>query len=85
MASLFIKNSETAELASELALRLGVTKTEIVRDSLRRRKAELAPERPAMSLRERLRAWRASHPLGESTGFVVDKAFYDSLNDEDDD
>ena len=85
MASLYIKDSETAELASELASRLGVTKTEIVRDLLRRRKAELEPASPVSSLRERLRAWRNAHPLGEPTGFVVDKAFYDSLNDEDDD
>ena len=83
MASLYIKDSETAELASELAAHLGVTKTEVVRDLLRKRKAELAPEAPISSLRERLRAWRAAHPLGPPTGFVVDKAFYDSLNDED--
>ncbi|RXD05297.1 transcription factor [Sphingomonas sp. UV9] len=85
MASLYIKDSETAELASELASRLGVTKTEIVRDLLRRRKAELEPESPVASLRERMRQWRAAHPLGQPTGFVADKAFYDSLNDEDDD
>jgi antitoxin VapB len=85
MASLYIKDSETAELATELAARLGVTKTEIVRDLLRRRKAELAPESPASSMRERLRAWREAHPLGESTGLEADKAFYDSLNDEEDD
>jgi antitoxin VapB len=84
MASLYIKDSETAELATELAARLGVTKTEIVRDLLRRRKAELAPESPASSMRERLRAWREAHPLGESTGLEADKAFYDSLNDEED-
>ena len=85
MASLYIKDSETAELATELAARLGVTKTEIVRDLLRKRKAELAPKEPSLSMRERLRAWREAHPLGESTGLEADKAFYDSLNDEDDD
>ncbi len=85
MASLYIKDNETAELASELALRLGVTKTEVVRDLLRKRKAELAPEALPLSMRERLRAWREAHPLGESTGLEADKAFYDSLNDEDDD
>jgi antitoxin VapB len=84
MASLYIKDSETAELATELAARLGVTKTELVRDLLRRRKAELAPESPASSMRERLRAWREAHPLGEATGLEADKAFYDSLNDEED-
>ncbi|WP_353469013.1 type II toxin-antitoxin system VapB family antitoxin [Sphingomonas faeni] len=85
MASLYIKDNETAELATELAARLGVTKTEVVRDLLRKRKAELAPEAPPLSMRERLRAWREAHPLGESTGLEANKAFYDSLNDEDDD
>ena len=85
MASLYIKDNETAELAAELASRLGVTKTEIVRDLLRRRKAELVPEASPPSIHERLRAWRAAHPLGEPTGLEADKAFYDSLNDEEDD
>ncbi len=85
MASLYIKDNETAELATELATLLGVTKTEVVRDLLRKRKAELAPEAAPLSMRERLRAWRKAHPLGESTGLEADKAFYDSLNDEDDD
>ena len=85
MASLYIKDNETAELATELAVRLGVTKTEVVRDLLRKRKAELASENRISSLRERLRAWREAHPLGEPTGLEADKAFYDSLNDEDDD
>jgi antitoxin VapB len=85
MASLYIKDNETAELATELAVRLGVTKTEVVRDLLRKRKAELAPEAAPLSMRERLRVWREAHPLGESTGLEADKAFYDSLNDEDDD
>ena len=85
MASLYIKDNETAELATELAARLGVTKTEIVRDLLRKRKAELAPEDPISSLRERLRAWRAAHPLGEPTGLEADKAFYDSLEEDGDD
>ena len=85
MASLYIKDNETAELATELAVRLGVTKTEVVRDLLRKRKAELAPEAAPLSMRERLRVWREAHPLGESTGLEANKAFYDSLNDEDDD
>ncbi|TCP92389.1 antitoxin VapB [Sphingomonas sp. PP-CE-1A-559] len=85
MASLYIKDNETAELATELATLLGVTKTEVVRDLLRKRKAELAPEAASLSMRERLRAWREAHLLGESTGLEADKAFYDSLNDEDDD
>ncbi|MEG3165842.1 type II toxin-antitoxin system VapB family antitoxin [Sphingomonas sp. PB2P19] len=85
MASLYIKDNETAELATELAARLGVTKTEVVRDLLRKRKAELSPAAAVVPMRERLRAWREAHPLGEPTGLEADKAFYDSLNDEEDD
>ncbi|MBC3942339.1 type II toxin-antitoxin system VapB family antitoxin [Sphingomonas albertensis] len=79
MASLYIKDSETAELATELAARLGVTKTEVVRDSLRKRKAELTPLVSVPSMRERLDAWRRDHPLGEPTGLKADKAFFDEL------
>jgi antitoxin VapB len=85
MASLYIKDNETAALATELASRLGVTKTEVVRDLLRRRKAELAPATSVVPMRERLRIWREAHPLGEPTGLQADKAFYDSLNDEEED
>ena len=79
MASLYIKDNETAELAAELAARLGVTKTEVVRDLLRRQKAELMPSTPLPSMRERLDAWRRAHPLGEPTGLKADKAFFDEL------
>ena len=84
MASLYIKNQDTAELAEQVAALLGTTKTAAVHEALLRRKSELDAERAA-SIHERLRAWRAAHPLGEPTGLEADKAFYDSLNDEDED
>ncbi|MCP3735938.1 type II toxin-antitoxin system VapB family antitoxin [Sphingomonas sp. RP10(2022)] len=84
MASLYIKNSDTADLASEVASLLGTSKTAAVHDALLHRKREL--ERAgALTIHERMEAWRQAHPLGEPTGMVADKAFYDSLNDEDED
>ena len=84
MASLYIKNSDTAELASEVAALLGMSKTAAVHDSLLHRKQALDAER-ALTIHDRFAAWRAAHPLGEPTGLEADKAFYDSLYDEDDD
>jgi antitoxin VapB len=84
MASLYIKNAETAELAEEVAALLGTTKTAAVHEALLARKQTLERERRG-SIHERMEAWRAAHPLGEPTGLEADKAFYDSLNDEEDD
>lgn len=84
MASLYIKNSDTAGLASEVASLLGTSKTAAVHDALIRRKQALDAER-GMSIHDRFQAWRAAHPMGEPTGLEADKAFYDSLNDEEDD
>jgi antitoxin VapB len=87
MASLYIKNADTAELAREVAQLLGTSKTAAVHDALmhRKRALEQAHPTPVFPLRERMAAWRKAHPLGRDTGLVADKAFYDSLNDEDDD
>lgn len=82
MASLYIKNPDTAELASEIATLLGTTKTAAVHDALVHRKRALDAEQRG-DIHERMRAWRAAHPLGKPTGLKADKAFYDSLNDED--
>jgi antitoxin VapB len=84
MASLYIKNHDTADLAREVATLLGTSKTAAVHDALEHRKRALQAER-GLDIHARLAAWRAKHPLGEPTGLEADKAFYDSLNDEDDD
>lgn len=84
MASLFIKDSETAALATELAAKLGKTKTEVVRDLLRERKAELAAAEPKPDFVERIAAWRAANPLPPPTGLKADKAFFDWLSGEED-
>ncbi len=79
MASLFIKDSETAALATELAAKLGKTKTEVVRDLLRERKAELAKPEPQDDIIAKLNAWRAANPLPPPTGLKADKAFFDEM------
>ncbi|MGY4396976.1 antitoxin VapB [Sphingomonas sp. UYAg733] len=84
MASLFIKDSETAALAAELAARLGTTKTDVVRDSLRRRKAELGDLPPKQDFIQWLDQYRRDHPLPPRTGLKADKAFFDWLSGEED-
>lgn len=84
MASLYIKNADTADLAREVAVLLGTSKTAAVHDALVHRKRALQAERSG-SIHDRLAMWRAAHPLGEPSGLEADKAFYDSLNDEDED
>ena len=82
MASLYVKDDETNALATKLADRRGISNTAAVKLALER---ELARDDVVKPLRERMAAWRKAHPLGEPTGLVADKAFYDSLNDEEDD
>lgn len=84
MASLFIKDSETAALAAELAARLKVTKTELVRDCLKRRKAELGEEKEKPDFVEWMKRYRRDHPLPPATGLKADKAFFDWLSGEED-
>lgn len=85
MASLYVKDSETAKRVTNLAVTLGTTKTETLRRALDALEERLSPEDRARLFREKLAAWHRDHPLGEPTGLEADKAFYDSLNDEDDD
>jgi antitoxin VapB len=84
MASLFIKDSETAALAAELAAKLGKTKTEVVRDLLRKRKAELAAAEPKRDFVQWIEEYRRKNPLPPPTGLKADKAFFDWLSGEED-
>ena len=79
MASLYIKKSDTNDLAQEVASMLGTTKTEAVHDALLRRKQELTGRSRAEAMLARLDAWRAAHPLPPPTGRASDKAFFDEL------
>ena len=87
MASLFIKDPETAAMVARVAERSGVTKTALVRELVSAREAELDRREVSTptSTYERLQRFWREYPLGEPTGLEADKAFYDSLNDEEDD
>jgi len=84
MASLFIKKPEVADLAEELAKLLGMTKTDAVHDALVHRKRQLTGRTRVDELRANLDAWRAANPLPPPTGKVADKAFFDSLWEDED-
>lgn len=79
MASLYIKDPDTAALAAEVAALMGTTKTNAVRDSLLRRKAQLAGQGRALEVLRALDEHRRTHPLPQSTGLLADKAFFDEL------
>lgn len=86
MASLYIKDDETAALVTRVAKRSGLTKTALVRELAAARETELDRQKTTSSVRESLeRLWIEYPWLLEKTGLEADKAFYDGLNDEDDD
>lgn len=85
MASLYIKDPEAEELASRAASLQGKTKTRAVIDALRDVVERLEPAEPKRNFLEWLEEYHKTHPLPPSTGLKADKAFYDSLNDEDQD
>ncbi|MCU6455573.1 type II toxin-antitoxin system VapB family antitoxin [Sphingomonas sp. A2-49] len=82
MASLYVRDNEANALATRLAQRHGISKTAAVKLALQH---ELDRQEAAVPLRERMAMWRQTHLPGRPTGFKADKAFYDSLNDEDGD
>lgn len=82
MGALYVKDHEAFEMAKALAERRGLTKAAAVKLALSN---ELARELPAMTLQERLAEFRRNSPLRYDANIVIDKAFYDSLNDEQDD
>ncbi len=84
MASLYIKDPETAAAVARVAKRLGTSKTQVVRDAIRRVEDDLDKASPRRDLREWMREYRAKHPLPPPTGHKADKAFYDWLSGEED-
>ncbi len=84
MASLYIKDQETAALATEVARRLGTTKTEAVRTALLEKKSSFAHERQQPDLVGWVKDYNLRHPLPPDDGFTADKAFYDWLSGEED-
>jgi antitoxin VapB len=84
MASLYIKDGETAALATEVAAMLNTTKTDAVRDALLRRRAEIKAAGPKQDLASWLRDYRRRKVLPPTPGPVADKVFYDWLSGEED-
>lgn len=85
MASLYIKDDETAALAAEVARHFGMTKTEAVRTALREKKATFAHSKEKPDILEWLRERRRTHPLPDRPGHAADKAFFDEMWGEDPD
>lgn len=85
MASLYIKDPATAELASEVARRTGKTKTAVVREALQEFRHKLPVEEPKRDFIEWWLEYQRQNPLGPPTGLKADKAFYDSLEEDGDD
>jgi antitoxin VapB len=78
--ALHIRDERTDALVRELASRKGIGLTEAVREAVEN---ELARSERKLSLKERLQPLLDELDALPKTGFVADKAFYDSLNDED--
>jgi antitoxin VapB len=72
-----IRNEAVNELATKLAARKHITKTEAVKLALER---ELQRTDKEVPLLERLKPLLDKMATYEKTGFVADKAFYDELS-----
>jgi antitoxin VapB len=83
MASLFIKDAQTAALAAEVARRTGKTKTAVVREALQEFRQKLPPEPAKRDFVEQWAEYRRLNPLPPLSGLKADKAFYDSLYEDD--
>lgn len=78
MASLYIKDADTAALAERVARIRGVTKTKAVRDALEAALQDARPRERKPELIEWIERRRAEHPL-RPTGRASDKSFFDAL------
>ncbi len=78
--ALNIRDPEVDELATQLARQKGVTKTQAVKEALRR---ELERVDRSTPLLEKLRPLIDEISKWPDTGIVTDKAFYDDLSGED--
>ncbi len=78
MASLYIKDRQTAELAARVARIRGVTKTRAVRDALEAAFQDIRPKESKPELLNWIESRRAERPL-RPTGRVSDKRFFDAL------
>ncbi len=84
MASLFIKDSDVAALAAEIAELRGVTKTAAVKEAIRKERDTLRQPAHKPDFVEWIEQYRRKHPLPPPTGLKADKAFFDWLSGEED-
>lgn len=82
MGALYVKDDEALELAERLAKRRGLTKVAAVKLALTN---ELQREEAGPSLHEVADELRRTSKLRFDPSIVLDKAFYDSLDEEDGD
>jgi antitoxin VapB len=84
MASLYIKDAETAALVERVAKRSGMTKTALVRELTAAREAELDRAQKSRNPRDNPREWLKNfwqkHGITPSEGLSTDKAFFDDLS-----
>ncbi|ONF96868.1 type II toxin-antitoxin system VapB family antitoxin [Sphingomonas jeddahensis] len=79
MGALYVKDDEVRQMAEELAAVCGVTKVAAVKRALAN---ELARMTPRLSLGEKIAELRRTSPLRYDPDVIIDKAFYDSLYDD---
>ena len=80
MGALYVKDDEARRLAEELARQRGMTKVAAVKLALVN---ELARDHRRPSVSEIVADLRRTSTLHLDPTVVIDKTFYDSLNDED--
>jgi antitoxin VapB len=80
MGALYVKDDKANAMANQLAERRGLTKAAAVRLALSN---ELAKDAPKRSAREILDELQRTSTLTFDPDVVIDKAFYDSLYEDD--
>lgn len=82
MGSLYIKDAFTADRVARVAERLGITKTDAVRQAIEALEKSLPPAKPKQDFMEWIAEYRRKNPLPPPTGLKADKAFFDEMWDE---
>jgi hypothetical protein len=82
VGALYVKDDEARRMAEQLASRRGLTKVAAVKLALTN---ELAKDAPKHSVHEIVEELHRTSTLKHDPSIVIDKAFWDSLNDEEDD
>ena len=82
MGALYVKDEQARSMAETLAERRGLTKAAAVKLALAN---ELRKDEPPESLLLKMEEFWRTSKLKHDPTIVIDKAFYDSLNDEEDD